>query len=87
VRELVNVLERALVLSPGDVLTPSVLPDRLLVPATPPPQPGAPLSLDELERAHVQEVLRTSTTLEEAAARLGINPTTLWRKRRRWGLE
>jgi NtrC-family two-component system response regulator AlgB len=51
------------------------------------PPPGSALSLDELERAHVQEVLRTSTTLEEAAARLGINATTLWRKRRRWGLE
>jgi transcriptional regulator of acetoin/glycerol metabolism len=25
--------------------------------------------------------------LEEAAARLGINPTTLWRKRKRWKLE
>jgi NtrC-family two-component system response regulator AlgB len=88
VRELVNVLERALVLSPVDVITPSVLPDRLLTPIpTPTPQAGSALSLDELERAHVQEVLRTSTTLEEAAARLGINPTTLWRKRRRWGLE
>jgi NtrC-family two-component system response regulator AlgB len=51
------------------------------------PPPGSALSHDELERAHVQEVLRTSTTLEEAAARLGINATTLWRKRRRWGLE
>jgi NtrC-family two-component system response regulator AlgB len=88
VRELMNILERALVLSPADVITPSVLPDRLLVlAAAPPPPPGSVLSLDELERAHVQEVLRTSTTLEEAAARLGINATTLWRKRRRWGLE
>jgi NtrC-family two-component system response regulator AlgB len=88
VRELVNVLERALVLSPADVITPGVLPDHLLAPPAPPaPRPGGALSLEELERAHVQEVLRSSTTLEEAAARLGINPTTLWRKRRRWGLE
>jgi NtrC-family two-component system response regulator AlgB len=88
VRELVNVLERALVLSTGDVITPGVLPDHLLAPAAPADaRPGASLSLEELERVHVQEVLRTSTTLEEAAARLGINPTTLWRKRRRWGLE
>jgi DNA-binding NtrC family response regulator len=88
VRELVNVLERALVLSTADVITPSVLPDHLLAPpAAAGVRPGGAMSLEELERAHVQEVLRTSTTLEEAAARLGINPTTLWRKRRRWRLE
>jgi NtrC-family two-component system response regulator AlgB len=88
VRELVNVLERALVLSSADVITPGVLPDRVLAPAAPPPPPpGGALSLEAVARAHVQEVLRTSTTLEDAAARLGINPTTLWRKRRRWGLK
>jgi len=46
-----------------------------------------PGSLEEVERAHVQRVLAESTTLEEAATRLGINPTTLWRKRKRWGLD
>jgi NtrC-family two-component system response regulator AlgB len=40
-----------------------------------------------VERRHVERVLAESTTLEEAAARLGINPTTLWRKRRRYGIE
>ena len=44
-------------------------------------------SLRDLERAHVQRVLAEATTLEEAATRLGINTTTLWRKRKRWGLE
>ena len=44
-------------------------------------------SLRDLERAHVQRVLAETATLEEAATRLGINTTTLWRKRRRWGLE
>ena len=32
-------------------------------------------------------VLTESTTLEEAASRLGINATTLWRKRKRYGIE
>jgi NtrC-family two-component system response regulator AlgB len=84
-RELVNVLERAVILSPSDTITPDHLPDRLLARA---PIPSAStrastLSLDELEREHIERVLANSETLEEAATRLGINPTTLWRKRKR----
>ena len=89
VRELVNVLERAVVLARGDTVRAEDLPDRLLAPAEPasPAPPPAHLSLEEMERRHVEAVLADSETLEEAAARLGINPTTLWRKRRRWKLE
>jgi NtrC-family two-component system response regulator AlgB len=43
-------------------------------------------SLEDVERAHVQRVLAESTNLRAAANRLGIDPTTLWRKRKRWGL-
>jgi transcriptional regulator of acetoin/glycerol metabolism len=32
-------------------------------------------------------VLSESTTLDEAAETLGINATTLWRKRKRYGIE
>ena len=44
-------------------------------------------SLDEVEREHIARVLGASATLEEAAETLGINVTTLWRKRRRYGIE
>jgi NtrC-family two-component system response regulator AlgB len=89
VRELVNALERALVLAPGSTIRAADLPDHVLAPAAVPlavagEEPG---SLEDLERRHVQVVLSQSATLEEAAARLGINVTTLWRKRRRWGLD
>jgi len=89
VRELVNVLERTVVLSAGDSIRAEDLPDRLVAPSEPsaPPAADKDLSLDELERRHIQAVLADAATLEEAAARLGINPTTLWRKRRRWGIE
>jgi DNA-binding NtrC family response regulator len=88
VRELANALERALVLSQGGVVGTESLPDAVLAPRQPAklPPPSDSLSLEEVERRHVQQVLASSTTLEEAAARLGIDPTTLWRKRKRWGL-
>jgi|SoiMethySBSTD1v2_1073268.scaffolds.fasta_scaffold15134_7 two-component system, NtrC family, response regulator AlgB len=85
VRELVNVLERAVVLSQGRVIRTEDLPDRLLAPAD--AAPAGELSLEQLERRHIQQVLADAATLEEAAARLGINPTTLWRKRKRYGIE
>jgi DNA-binding NtrC family response regulator len=90
VRELANALERALVLSRGDSLAAESLPDAVLAPpreATATTPAVATLSLEDVERRHIQHVLASSTTLEEAAARLGIDPTTLWRKRRRWGLD
>jgi DNA-binding NtrC family response regulator len=43
-------------------------------------------TLADVERAHVQRTLATAGTYEEAAELLGINLTTLWRKRKRWGL-
>jgi NtrC-family two-component system response regulator AlgB len=87
VRELANALERALVLSRGEEIAAESLPDAVLAPPREPPAPSAALSLEEVERRHVQQVLASSGTLEEAAARLGIDPTTLWRKRKRWGLD
>jgi NtrC-family two-component system response regulator AlgB len=64
------------------------MPDRLLEPPAaidPAVRPDA--SLEDIERRHIEQVLADSATLEEAAARLGINPTTLWRKRKRYGIE
>jgi NtrC-family two-component system response regulator AlgB len=46
------------------------------------PQPGSPVSLAELERLHIQRVLETAPTLEAAARILGIDSSTLYRKRR-----
>jgi len=89
VRELANALERALVLSPVGSITAENLPDAVLAPADAEGEHASPaeLSLEEVERRHVRKVLASSTTLEEAATRLGIDPTTLWRKRKRWGLD
>jgi NtrC-family two-component system response regulator AlgB len=89
VRELVNALERAVVLARGDGIALDDLPDSIAAPdpAIDVDASGDPLSLEANERRAVQRALAESATLEEAATRLGINVTTLWRKRKRWKLD
>jgi NtrC-family two-component system response regulator AlgB len=91
VRELRNAIERGTVLMRGETIAPDDLPDSLFHEAHEPTEAltGIPnaASLDELEREHIARVLAASATLEEAADTLGINVTTLWRKRRRYGIE
>jgi NtrC-family two-component system response regulator AlgB len=74
------------VLARGNLIEMVDLPDRLLAPRRPGPVALAE-SLDAVERRHIEQVLADSRTLEEAAARLGIDVTTLWRKRKRYGIE
>ena len=83
-----SVLERAVILATGDTIGPDCLPERLLGRARRPRTSSSPseLSLEELERQRIEQVLAESGTLGEAATRLGINPTTLWRKRKRYCL-
>jgi two-component system, NtrC family, response regulator AlgB len=88
VRELRNVIERAVVLCPGDVVTPEYLPD--VVCNDPSPARSAATSspsLDDIEREHIIRVMAESPTLESAAHKLGINVATLWRRRKRYGLD
>jgi NtrC-family two-component system response regulator AlgB len=47
---------------------------------------GDTVSLDDLEREHIRRVLARVPSLDEAAAVLGIDPSTLYRKRKRFGL-
>ena len=44
------------------------------------------VSLEEMERRHIARVLEAADSLEDAAETLGIAPSTLWRKRRKFGL-
>jgi DNA-binding NtrC family response regulator len=84
VRELRNLIERAVVLSRGDVITLADLPDKVLAA---PRREERGVSLEEMERRHIEQVLEQAVTLEEAADQLGINVATLWRKRRKYGLD
>jgi len=65
------------------------LPERIgqaLARADEPIEVGRRVSLVALEDEHVKRVLRNTSSLEEAAFVLKINPSTLYRKRKRLGL-
>lgn len=83
VRELRNALERALILWPAAVLEPQAFPDRIAGHAPSRPQLGGEFTLDEVEAEHLRLVLARAATLEEASRILGIDASTLWRKRKR----
>jgi NtrC-family two-component system response regulator AlgB len=86
VRELRNAMERCAILWPADVVEPEALPERMAGTVAPAPRPGGDCTIDALEREHVLRVLARAPTLEEAARVLGIDESTLWRKRKRYGV-
>jgi formate hydrogenlyase transcriptional activator len=87
IRELENIIERAIISSEGSVLT---LADRLVVRQSPSAQ-AAPQSLESLEREHIRSVLdQTRWKIEGrhgAAAVLGLNPSTLRGRMRKLGIQ
>jgi len=88
IRELRNAVERAAILALGDVIKPDCLPDAMFrEQPEAPPASSSPASLEEVERQHIERVLSETATLEEAAAVLGIDTSTLWRKRKRYKFE
>ncbi len=84
-RELRNAVERAAILSSGEMIEADVLPihPRNEIRA---PNVGDRVTLDELEERHIRAVLRSSKTLEEAAEVLGIDTATLWRRRKHYNI-
>ncbi|HWZ88847.1 MAG TPA: sigma 54-interacting transcriptional regulator, partial [Polyangiaceae bacterium] len=87
IRELSNVLERATLLANGDVLTPDLLPEEVRASSrTVVPLQDGDESLEAAERRHIASVVARHPTLDTAAKALGIDPSTLYRKRERYGL-
>jgi NtrC-family two-component system response regulator AlgB len=84
VRELRNAIERAVILTPGHRLAPEAFPGRIAQHATAAPQVGGDFSVEAVEREHILRVLARAKTQEEAARVLGLDASTLWRKRRKY---
>ena len=83
VREFENVIERAVLLARGETIQLHHFPEELQSLAG---NGKHNLSLEEMEREHIIKVLRIAKDLDEAAAILGIDPATLWRKRKKYSL-
>lgn len=88
IRELQNAVERAVILAAGRVIGPELFPSSV---------PGAQisavgdddqglLSLEEVEKSHIQYVLDATDTVEQAAEVLGVSTPTLWRRRKKYDL-
>jgi len=85
VRELRNVIERASIICNQEMISIEHLaPGEHSANAT--PRIGEALSLEELERAHIAAVMASSATLDQAAKTLGIDASTLYRKRKQYSL-
>ncbi|MBF0610718.1 MAG: sigma-54-dependent Fis family transcriptional regulator [Magnetococcales bacterium] len=84
-RELRNTIERAVILGRGEWIDSPDLPDSI---ASRPsqPRPGDLVSLETIEELHIRGVIANTTSVQEAATVLGIDQTTLWRRRKQYGL-
>jgi NtrC-family two-component system response regulator AlgB len=90
-RELCNAVERAVILARGREILSEDLPSELRELQTSGDRVcddvklGSLVSLEQLEQAHIQRVMERTASMAEASAVLGIDPATLYRKRKRIG--
>ena len=82
IRELRNVVERATILTSGEEIDIADLPATLIETSVGSPALGGSYSIDEIEAEHIRQVLVRSKNLQQAAAILKLDPTTLLRKRK-----
>ncbi|MBN1945744.1 MAG: sigma-54-dependent Fis family transcriptional regulator [Bradymonadales bacterium] len=86
VRELAHAIERAVLLAPGRTIRIEHLPERIRQKSASNGAIDEQLTLAEIEERHIRRALAWNLSQEETAKRLGIDPSTLWRKRKRYGL-
>ncbi len=84
VRELKNEMERAVVLTQEMVLQPEHFSERVRGASDAPPTLGGDFPLVTIEQEHILQVLARTATRDEAARILGIDPSTLWRRLKRY---
>jgi NtrC-family two-component system response regulator AlgB len=86
-RELRNAIERGVILTNEAYVGLSDLPSQIVSPTAPGRvELGGTTPLESLEAEHIRRVLNATSSLEEAAKTLGIDTSTLYRKRKKLGL-
>ncbi|NTV67587.1 MAG: sigma-54-dependent Fis family transcriptional regulator [Chlorobaculum sp.] len=85
IRELRNVIERAVILCNASQIDADLLPETMAANKTV-LRLGDPVTLDRIEEQHIRKVLAETASLQEAATILGIDQATLWRKRKQLGI-
>jgi two-component system, NtrC family, response regulator AlgB len=83
IRELRNTIERAAILAQTNKIGEEFLPDDSLNVQMTEAAVGSEITLDRLEEVHIRSILQKASSLDSAARTLGIDPATLYRKRKR----
>jgi NtrC-family two-component system response regulator AlgB len=77
-------MERATILFPAHTLGIEALPERIAAHASAVARLGGDFTLDQIERDHIERVVARAPTLDDAANILGIDASTLYRKRKKY---
>jgi NtrC-family two-component system response regulator AlgB len=80
-RELRNLIERAVILGSGDQIDLGDLTE--IIQTRSELRVGGRVTLEEIENEHIRRVISNSRTVDEAAAVLGVDPATLYRRKKK----
>jgi NtrC-family two-component system response regulator AlgB len=85
IRELKNLVERAALVCRGNRIETPDFPRGVLnrVNAV---ALGDPVPLERIEELHIRGVLASAPSIDAAAATLGMDTVTLWRRRKQYGI-
>ena len=86
IRELRNVIERAVILCTSSIIGEELLPETMVSALHTQIKVGERIKLETIEELHIRRVLASTASVHEAAEVLGIDKATLWRKRKQFGL-
>ena len=84
-RELRNLVERAVLVCRGELIEPGDLPPGVLNRVNE-VAIGDPVTLEKVEELHIRGVLAASPSIDAAATTLGMDTVTLWRRRKKYGI-